>query len=391
MTVKTAMIQANEQPSRRASVSRVFLVTNVPTPYRLPLFNEISRQFEELGLKLTVIFSALGYARREWSIEWDSAAFDYEILHGRPVRLGSFEKYMFTYPGFIKRIQRERPLLAITAGSSIATMMLRLCRLVPFVIWSEEVKSQSLARALYRRWLIRGASAFIACGSASKRYLESLGARPDRIAIAVNTVDTEFFAAQFQRRVDYVKSRSKHMLLSVSVLTARKQIGTLLYAAKRLAGRRSDCELLIVGSGPERENLENLARDLEVTHVVKFVGFLQRQQLADVFGRTSVFLFPSRHDIWGMVLVEAMAAGVPSIASIYAGATEDLIEDGVTGYAVDFANTEAVCERIERLLDDPELARNIGLAAYSRIKAKASLAASAEGFVQAAKTILCPG
>ncbi len=64
-------------------------------------------------------------------------------------------------------------------------------------------------------------------------------------------------------------------------------------------------------------------------------------------------------NIWGLVLVEAMSAGLPCISSIYAGATHDLIKDGVTGFAMDFSETEEVVDKVNWILENPELSKKL--------------------------------
>jgi glycosyltransferase involved in cell wall biosynthesis len=369
----------------------VFLVTNVPTPYRIPLYNEVARQLKEKGLSLKALFGASGYARREWHLDWNSAEFEYEVLGGRVLHIGGHEYYLFTYPGLLRRIRDERPATVIVGGYSAATLLLRLFRpwtKTPFIIWSGEIRPRAAWREILRRWLVHGASGFIAYGSRAKQYLEALGAEPDRTTIAINTVDTAYFGAGYAARC---RKTTAHVLVCTSGLVERKQIGLLVRIAAKLARKRNDFEILIVGNGPERAKLEALARDLNVSTIVRFAGFRQRDGVADALREASCFLFPTGFDIWGLVLVEAMAAGVPCIASVHAGATADLIEDGKTGYAVDFSDSDLVCARIEKLLDDPAHAAAIGAAAHDLVTRRASLAASARGFVQAVERVLASG
>lgn len=373
------------------SAPRVLIVTNVPTPYRVPLFAELARQLAELGVDLTVVFAARGYARREWEIDWKSMGFNYEVLGEKPIRLGFHERYLFTYAGLRRLIRTVKPIIVITPGFSLATMLLRLLRMrggVSYLIWSGEIRRQSALREIYRKWLARGAWGFIAYGSRATRYLQSLGAGEARIWTAINTVETGFFGAQFKRRMARDQARSSHVLLCISALVPRKQVESVLRVGAVLAFRRSDFGLAIVGGGPEREKLENRARDLGIASRVTFTGHLQRPEVAETLSRASCFLFPTQFDIWGLVLVEAMAAGLPCISSVHAGATYDLIEDGVTGYAVDFADAEAVADRVEKVLDDEDHARAMGAAAHEAIERRGSLAVSAQGFVAAIQSCI---
>ena len=92
--------------------------------------------------------------------------------------------------------------------------------------------------------------------------------------------------------------------------------------------------------------------------------------------------------IWGLVLVEAMAAGVPCVSSVDAGATCDLIEDGVTGVAVDFGDMEGAAEKLRWLLDHPADCERMGQLARKFIEEQVTLKKSAEGFVIAIERAL---
>lgn len=87
-------------------------------------------------------------------------------------------------------------------------------------------------------------------------------------------------------------------------------------------------------------------------------------------------------NIWGLGLVEAMSAGLLCIASIHAGATNDLIKDGVTGFAMDFSETEEVVDKVNWILENPELSKEIGQNASRFIAENVSIEKSAMGFVK---------
>ena len=114
-----------------------------------------------------------------------------------------------------------------------------------------------------------------------------------------------------------------------------------------------------------------------------FEGFRQKSEVVEHLDRASCFLFPSEFDIWGLVLNEAMAAGLPCLASIHAGATADLIVDGVTRFAVDFIDSRKVSDLVEWILDNPREAKLIGDKASAFISEQATIQKSAVGFVGA--------
>lgn len=376
--------------------NKIILITNIPTPYRIPLFNELSRQLEDKGFRLKVIFGALGYPRRKWIIDMSECKFDYEVLSSKTIPSSNPEKISFTYSGLYHIISRECPSVFITNGFSIAATKLwwrSLFKKTPYIIWSGAISRNNVhdspVRRLQRKTLIKRASGFIAYGTKAKEYLTSLGAKEDRIEIGINTVDTDFFQNETRRiRSNMVREKEKRYLLYIGHLTRGKRIDRLFYALRELLIKyRGDFLLKLVGSGPEMDNLNNLANQLNIIRLISMEGFKQKEEIPEYIAEADCFLFPSEYDVWGLVLVEAMAAGLPCIASVHAGATHDLIKDGVTGFAMDFSETEKVAEKINWILDNPELSKNIGRNASCFAEKNVNIEKSALGFVKSITSV----
>jgi glycosyltransferase involved in cell wall biosynthesis len=370
-----------------SAVSRVLIVTNIPTPYRLPLFNEIAARLEGLGFRLKVAFAASGYARRRWAVDLAGCRFEHEILGGRGVSLAGNESPSFSYGGLYDLIRREQPSVTVVTGYSPATVKLWLRSLwlpTPYVIWSGTIASAQepvgALRQLQRRLLVRRAAGFIAYGSLARDYLVSIGAAPERIQIGINTVDTDFF----RREAAALRGASTPPeCLCVGDLTERKRPDLALRAFAAACAERADAVLTFVGDGPLRASLETLAAELGVAAQVRFAGFRQRAELPAFLARARCLVFPTGFDIWGLVLPEAMAAGVPCLASIHAGATRDLVVEGETGFAVDFADTAVAASRLRWFFAHPAEAAAMGEACRRHIEERANLGTSAAGFVAA--------
>ncbi len=370
----------------------ILVITNIPTPYRIPLFNELNRQLLAQGYGLKIIFGALGYSGRSWEINLEDCKFKYQILKSREVWLGKYESAIFTYPGLNQLIRKDTPVAIVANGFSVATSKLWLRNLVkptPYIIWSgaiateTEYRPMSRARILQRKLLVKGAAAFVAYGTMAKDYLVSLRADEDKVHIAINTVDTDFFQREADQWRNKDNFRNINKLLFVGVLSQRKRLDLVLRAIRILSEKRKDFILQVVGEGSKRKAFESLARELKVTQYVSFEGPKQKSDIAKYLAQSSCFLFPTEFDIWGLVLNEAMATGLPCISSIHAGATHDLICDGRTGFAMEFSNVKSVADRIDWLLNHPEEAHAIGLAGRSFIDKRANLRVSASGIVAA--------
>lgn len=376
-------------------MKQAVVVTNIPTPYRLPLFNELARQLEASGVVLEVVFGATGYRRRKWTVDLSGARFRHTFLDSTIVEVGgNVERSLFSYAGLGKALRRMRPNVVVVAGFSPATIKVWLRSWIdptPYLIWSGslEPRPPSRWRQAQRAVLVRRASAFVAYGEKAKEYLITLGAPREDVYVAINTVDTTFFSDE----TDSWRGRTEEgvtRLLSIGYLTPRKRLGRLLDALTVLAERRSDFVLDVIGDGEDRQRLEGQVAQAGLSEHVVFHGYKQRQELPRYLARSRCFVFPSDYDIWGLVLVEAMAAGLPVIASMHAGATPDLVAEGETGFAVDFADTEAVVQKIEWMLDHEREARAMGQRARAWIQEHASLARSAAGITEAVLRVLEP-
>lgn len=371
---------------------RVLLITNIPSPYRIPLFNLLNGCLQAAGATLHVLFGARGYSHRLFKLDLNSCRFSYEIL---PSGVLSRSRARFTYRGLLSVVRRYDPHVVVSYGFSLATMKLWLrswFKPVPYLIWSGVIAPRrggdSLLRIWQRRVLVQRAAGYIAYGTAARDYFLSLGARPDRVHVAINTVDTDFFAHEAQRLRGGPAAAPPRVLLYVGYLTERKRVDHVLHAIRLLSSRRNDFVLSVVGDGAERERLEKLTGDLGITEFVRFEGFVQPPELPRHYAGAYCFLFPSAFDIWGLVLIEAMASGLPCLASIHAGATRDLVHDGENGFVADFADTETVAGKIEWLLDHPEQSAHLGFTASQSIRQRASLSACAAGFTDAIRHAL---
>ncbi|MCA9891220.1 MAG: glycosyltransferase, partial [Anaerolineae bacterium] len=112
--------------------------------------------------------------------------------------------------------------------------------------------------------------------------------------------------------------------------------------------RLPDVRLAIVGDGPERENLEAHFAGTNT----KFMGYMKGEALSQAYASSDVFVFPSALETFGLVVVEAMAAGLPVVAT-RVGGIPDVVDEGVTGYTFNIGDTETLVDRVQRIISDP--------------------------------------
>jgi glycosyltransferase involved in cell wall biosynthesis len=133
--------------------------------------------------------------------------------------------------------------------------------------------------------------------------------------------------------------------------------------------KQLDWEWHIAGDGPQLYGLQSLAKELGIEDRIHFLGWQSREQLIQSYTKANVFLFPSRHEGMPNAMLEAMASGLPVIASCIAG-SEELVLDGETGYLFPSEDTESLQAALKKLLIDPALRKQMGIT--SRLHAESN-------------------
>jgi len=165
-------------------------------------------------------------------------------------------------------------------------------------------------------------------------------------------------------RIKYDIPLERPMLLFVGRVAFEKNISFLLEMTKVLIAKHPDVLLVVTGQGPAEESLHNLAQELELGNNIKFIGYLDRNtELNACYQAADIFVFASKSETQGLVLLEAMAQGTPVVAIAELGTASILIE-GV-GALVAPDNVEGFAERVHKLLLHPEERYELGKSALS--------------------------
>ncbi len=153
--------------------------------------------------------------------------------------------------------------------------------------------------------------------------------------------------------------------VTVGRLCSQKRIKDTIWAAELLKVIRADSHLLIVGDGPQRKILQRYARLVEVDDRVHFLG--QREDVPQILSGCDCFWLASAYEGQSNALMEAMAYGLPVVATDIAG-NRDLVVDGETGFLVPVGDRAAIARQTQLLLEDTPLARNMGEAGSQRMR-----------------------
>jgi glycogen synthase len=194
------------------------------------------------------------------------------------------------------------------------------------------------------------------------RLLLSDGVEERRVHVIPPGVNPSLFEGPFE---DPFSGVGKPRVLFVGRLAPQKGVRTLVAAAGLLED--PSAQVLLVGDGPERKALEREAKRIGVGDRLLFEGFLAHERLPAVLAHADLLVLPSIYEELGTVLLEAMQAGLPVVAS-KTGGIPDVIEDGVNGLLVPPGEPGALARAIDRLLAERDLARQLSKGAQERAK-----------------------
>jgi sugar transferase (PEP-CTERM/EpsH1 system associated) len=206
---------------------------------------------------------------------------------------------------------------------------------------------------------------------------------PDKVVTVVNGIDVEAFG----RAVDKAAGRralglppAGLVVGTVGRLVPVKDHLTLLAAFETIAAGRQDVHLVVVGDGPERASLEARVREARLEGRVWLLG--RRRDVADLMGLFDVFVLSSVSEGLPLTIIEAMAAGLPVVATDVGGNSQ-AVRDQVTGYLVPPSDPAALARAIARLLDDPPLRERLAHEARHSARTTFDLAVMARRYEEA--------
>lgn len=324
-------------------MTRVALVHEILSPYREPLFQALAA---EPSLDFTVVHVARTEPRRDWEADFGDVAYPWRRV--RAVRLHARRSLAIRLipQGLGRALDEIDAEVVVVPGygtaSSLAALAWARRRRRGVVMWSEGAIHRSApAVERLKQAFIKACQSYVVPGDMAREHLGELGADPSAIHVAPNCIDLNLFTPSTE------PSHSVRRFVCVARLDRLKGLAAAIEGLDRADPER-EAELLLVGGGPDRARLEPLAARLAVR--VAFTGSVQYREVPCRLRSADAFVFPTQRDVWGFALQEAAATGLPLVSSVYAGATRELVVDGVTGWSV-LPEPGSVARGMRRLLD----------------------------------------
>lgn len=187
------------------------------------------------------------------------------------------------------------------------------------------------------------------------------------IGIIYNGIDIEQFrSGQGTQNMEHGTQNTEHetqnrgfKIICISRLTARKGFNYLIEALAKIAGKYPDLSLEIVGEGDAKDELEKQVKSANLDSRIEFKGRISHEKTPEVYQRASVFVSPSLNEGMSNTMLEALASGLPIIATD-TGGSQELIRTGENGFIVKMKDADDIAEKLEKLIADPELVRSMG-------------------------------
>lgn len=333
-------------------MKRILFLTNYASPYRVRFFDELGK-----SAQVTVLYSdrrgQLTHRDEQW-FEEGQGGFRSVQLGGA---VGRGRKPMCF--GVLRWLKHDYDAIIVAGYSSptviLAMLWMRLMR-IPFYMEIDGglIREDSGFRYRVKRTLVRMANRWLSSGSYPTKYLVHYGAEPAGIteypfsslleADILSDVPTREEKQELRRNLDIPE---KKVILAIGQFIHRKGFDVLLRAAQELP---RDVGIYIVGGEATPEYL-TMRQELGLTENVHFWGFRPRQQLTELYKAADVFVLPTREDIWGLVVGEAMAFGLPVVTTDKCVAGLELVENGVNGYLVPVDDAGALRDRLNAVLE----------------------------------------
>lgn len=324
---------------------KVLYLTNIPSPYRVDYFNELGKECE-----LTVLFERKGHADRDRSwLEFQFEHFSGIFLNG--IEIGAYQTISL---GFLKYLKKNHYDYIIVTNMSTMTGILAVhwmkLRQIPYCIegdggfagngvgFKEKLKTS----------MISTAKLCFSTSNAHDEYYRNYGASEDRIyrypfssLYEKDILEKSLNQDEKNELKKRIGVKEKRMILSVGSFIPRKGMDILIKATSNI---NQDWGIYIVGGMPTEEYME--LKDQYHGDNLHFLEFMKPEKLKCYFQAADLFVLATREDIWGLVINEAMANGLPVITTDRCIAGMELIENGKNGFVVKTEDIEDLREKI---------------------------------------------
>jgi glycosyltransferase involved in cell wall biosynthesis len=334
---------------------KIALLTNFLPPYRIRVMELLKGSVGALRIFISVQMEQ----NRRWKANWGTLdvtvqrnlSFSSRATHGE-----SFQEdraIHFPYDTLVE-LRRYRPDAIIAAEFGMRTVQAALYKcIVPrtkLLVWATismvTEKHRGTMRKLIRRLILKATDAVLVNGSSGAAYIQDLGFPRARIHVVPQATDNDVFAGPAVRAHDRVCK-----LLYTGQLIERKGLVQFHEQLSKWCSLHPEREVswTLIGSGPLRDTVKSLK--CPANYVLNLLDEVPFRELPAQYHCADIFALPTLADEWGLVVNEAMIAGLPVLGSVYSQAVEDLVVEGRNGWRFRPDHPDEVLEALSRALE----------------------------------------
>ncbi|NRB39307.1 MAG: glycosyltransferase [Pseudomonadales bacterium] len=338
---------------------KIVLVTNIPAPYRETIHAIVSKHFKQ---NYTVIYCD----ERETNRVWRFNKGNYNSITLKKSTLTYKDRYIHVNPEIWSKLSKINPDVVITMGGFNPTLLmaffwskLKRKKHIPMTDgWLKSEEDLSQVHYWIRKLVYQYSDAYIGASKHSLNLYRSYHCEEKSLFQSYLCADNErFYNNDFSER--------KYDLLFSGQFIERKMPLFFVEVAKIIRQKKGNCSALILGSGPQEKHFMEALKIAEID--VEYPGFASQDQLPGYYSSAKLYLFPTKQDPWGVVANEACAAGTPVITCEYAGAANDLIQNGINGFILPL-DAQVWADKCIELLDNQNLHRKMSINARESVK-----------------------
>jgi len=334
---------------------KVLFLANIPSPYRVDFFNELGKYCD-----LTVIYERITADDRDRKWEWDNAQ-NYKEFFLKGINIGVDSAICLD---IVKWLKPNKFDLIIVGGYSTPTGMLAIqtlkLRKIPFILNCDGGFIKNDKKIIYKikRYFISNATWWLSTGNEASKYLSYYGANENNIFIypfsslkdkdIIKTAISKKTKKNIRSELNIV---DEYVAISVGRYIKSKGYDTLIKSWRNID---KNYKLLIIGSGEEEEALKQLIEENYLSNI-ELIGFKKKEELRKYYLAADFFILPTRSDVWGLVINEAMACGLPIITTDKCIAGKELIDNYINGFVIPVDDEEILAEKADYLFKNENI------------------------------------
>lgn len=346
---------------------KVLFLTNIPSPYRVDFFHELAKYCD-----LTVLYEIESAADRdaEWGMT-DRNNGMYHVVYLKPIVKQTSSAWCPSVKRYLKKGIYDVIIVGVySTPTGICAIHCLKRRKIPYAINCDGglvPHTESSWKYKLKKYFLSGAQLYLCSGTYSDAYLLHYGADPQAIrhypfsSLHEDDILQEPVTEEVKMRLrEEFGWRENKIVLSVGSFIQRKGFDVLLEAAAELNDQYG---IYIVG-GDDTEQYRQFIETRGLEHV-HFLPFKKSDELKKYYMSADVFAFPTREDVWGLVINEAMAVGLPVVTTDKCVAGMELVDPE---YIVSVGDANGLSSKIERFMENAELRERVGRRNLERIR-----------------------